>query len=108
MPDRAEIDRVAPPEVFQGRVGQDLARPQIALAPQVELDEVRSKPVQSRDPVEDCQPLTDHLRPDTVARDHSDRRQFRLRNLGFASPPMKPCVLSLMACRHVRMAMNRL
>ncbi len=79
MPDRAEVDRVAAAEVFEHRVGQHLAGPEVPLAAEVELDQFRAKVVEPRHIAQDRQPFADDLGTHTIPRDHTDRRQRRLR-----------------------------
>ena len=93
MAHRAQEDGVAAPEVVERRVGQDLAGPQVALAAEVERDELVPEAVAAGRLGEHRQPLADHLRPDPVPRDHADRGQIRLRRLRTVDRdrvPMRP------------------
>ncbi len=73
--DGAEEDRVAGPEFFEDRVGEDLARAKEELGAEVEGPGLEVEPVAAGDLIENLQTLPDHLRPDPVSRNHTNRLQ---------------------------------
>jgi len=80
--DRAEIDGIEAAQLIERRIGQRLARPEIAGPAQVIRDrlQLEAEPLCRR--VQHFAPLADHLRPRPVTRDHRDL--VRLRHARFS------------------------
>ena len=70
--DRAQEDRVHLPQTRELVVGQRVPGPQVALATQIELDELDIEPLDTPDGVDDLQALAHDLRSGPVAGDHPD------------------------------------